>query len=281
MERIIIGGLSALLISTSIYVWNSNEFTKAQKILLLTCFIFPPAQWIGILIILIYNNYKFENTPEKLNEKKVIEKKIKLNSSIDNLLELKEKGILTTDEYNEKVDKIESQKIEEEIKNSSEYKQLKSLFDNNILTTDEFENKIKLLKTNEIFNSILKRNELENSDSLQKVYRETTDNKTLKIISQYNQTIGADVFINDLPAPDGVYNYKSGTHKLILENGKIKERYFIRNYKNFFIEQKSENIVSIGDKVYSLDKKQIEDGKYNLGFALGKIIVENGIIIKF
>lgn len=148
MERIIIGGLSALLISTSIYVWNSNEFTKAQKILLLTCFIFPPAQWIGIIIILIYNNYKFENTPEKLNEKKVIEKKIKLNSSIDNLLELKEKGILTIDEYNEKVDKIESHKIEEEIKNSSEYKQLKSLFDNKILTSEEFENKIKLLKTN-------------------------------------------------------------------------------------------------------------------------------------
>ena len=155
-----------------------------------------------------------------------------------------------------------------------------SLFDNNILTTDEFENKIKLLKTDEIFNSILKRNELENNDSLQKVYRETTDNKTIKIISQYYQTIGADVFIDDLPAPDGIYNYKTGTHKLILENGKIKERYFLKEYKNFFIEQERENTLSIGDKVYSLDKKLIENGKYNLGFVLGKIIVENGKIIK-
>ena len=281
MERILIGAITGLLISTSLYVWNSNNFTKEQRILLLICIVFPPAQWIGIIIILIYNNYKLENTPEKLSEKKVTEKKIELNTTIDNLLELKEKGILTIDEYNEKVDKIESQKIEVQIKNSSEYKQLKNLFENNILTADEFENKIKLLKTEKIFKSIVKRNELENSDTLLTVYRETTDNKTLKIISEYNQTIGADVFINDLPAPDGVYNYKSRTHKLILENGKIKERFFIKKYKTFFIEQKSENIVLLGDKVYLLDEKQIEDGKYNLGFGSGKIIVENGIIIKF
>jgi hypothetical protein len=280
MKEILIGGITGLLISTSLYVWNSNNFTKEQRILLLICVVFPPAQWVGIIIVLIYNNNKLENTHEKLSEKKVTEKKIKLNSTIDNLLELKEKGILTIDEYNEKVDKIESQKIEVEIENSSEYKQLKNLFENNILTLDEFEIKIKLLQTDEIFKRIVRRNELENSNSLKTVYRETTDNKTLKIISEINQTIGADVFIEDLPAPDGIYNYKSKTHKLILENGKIKERFFIKKYKTFFIEQKSENIVSLGDKVYLLDEKQIEDGKYNLGFGLGNIIVENGILIK-
>jgi hypothetical protein len=153
MKQVIIGAVMGLLISTSLYVWNSNTFTKEQKIFLIICIIFPPAQWIGILIILIYNNYKSENTPEKLIEKKVIEKKINLNSSIENLLELKEKGILTIDEFNEKIEKIETQKIEEEIKNSSEFKQLKSLFDNNILTLAEFENKIKLLE-----NKYLKKN---------------------------------------------------------------------------------------------------------------------------
>ena len=76
MERIIIGTLSALLIYSSAYVWKSNMFTKIQKTLLLICIIFPPAQWLGILIVLVYNNYKLENTPEKLNEKKITEKKI-------------------------------------------------------------------------------------------------------------------------------------------------------------------------------------------------------------
>ncbi len=161
MERILIGAITGLLISTSLYVWNSNNFTKEQRILLLICIVFPPAQWIGIIIILIYNNYKLKNTPEKLREKKVTERKIELNTTIDNLLELKEKGILTIDEYNEKVDKIESQKIKVQIKNSSEYKQLKNLFENNILTADEFENKITLMKTEKIFKSIVKRNETE------------------------------------------------------------------------------------------------------------------------
>lgn len=154
MKQVIIGAVMGLLISTTLYVWNSNSFTKIQKMFLLICIIFPPAQWIGIIFILIYNNYKSENTPEKLIEKKVIEKKINLNSSIENLLELKKKGILTIDEFNEKVDKIESQKIKEEIKNSSEFKQLKSLFENNILTLDEFENKIKFLE-----NKYIKKNE--------------------------------------------------------------------------------------------------------------------------
>jgi hypothetical protein len=268
-----VGLIVGLAFASSIYVWNNEKFSSVQKTILLICIIFPPAQWLGIFVVLAYNSSVESNMPERKTEKK-------LDTTISNLTELKEKGILTAEEYKTKVQKIETEKTEQSLKSSLEYKQLKSLFDNKILTLEEFENKIKLLKTYEIFNSIHKRNELENFDSLQKVYRETTDNKTLKIISQYNQTIGAEVFINNLPAPDGIYNYKSGTHKLILENGKIKERYFIRKYKNFFIEQKSENIVSIGDKVNSIDKNQIEDGKYNLGFALGKIIVENGIVLK-
>lgn len=153
MKQILIGTVTGLLISTSLYVWNSNKFTKEQRIFLLICIIFPPAQWVGIFIVLIYNNYKFENTQEKLSEKKVIEEKEKLNLSINNLLELKEKGILTIDEYNEKVDKIESKKIEKEIKNSPEYKKLKSLFDDNILTADEFENKIKILENKYLRNN--------------------------------------------------------------------------------------------------------------------------------
>jgi hypothetical protein len=246
---------------------------------LLICIVFPPAQWIGIIIILIYNNYKLENTPEKLSEKKVIEKKIELNTTIDNLLELKEKGILTSDEYYEKVDKIESQKIEVQIKNSSEYKQLKNLFENNILTADEFENKIKLLKTEKIFKSIVKRNELENSDTLLTVYRETTDNKTLKIISEYNQTIGADVFINDLPAPDGIYIYKAINFKLIIKNGKIEKRFYLEKFKNYIFEKSNSYAPTTGDKVYNLNWTKAQNGKIQYSI-FNNLTIEDGIIVK-
>src|SRR5690606_33467971 len=68
-------------------------------------------------------------------------------TSISNLTDLKDKGILTDEEYYEKVKKIEDQKIEQDFLNLTEYKQLKSLLDSNILTKDEFENKIEVLKS--------------------------------------------------------------------------------------------------------------------------------------
>ena len=57
------------------------------------------------------------------------------------------------------------------------------------------------------------------------VYRELTDGRTIKIVSQNNETIGADVFFDDEPVPDGDYIYQSQTHRLIVENGKIVKKY--------------------------------------------------------
>ena len=65
---------------------------------------------------------------------------------------------------------------------------------------------------------IEKENEL-----IQTVYRETTENKTLKIVSVNYETIGADVFIDDKIAEDGVYSYKNDNRKLIIKNGKIEK----------------------------------------------------------
>ena len=64
---------------------------------------------------------------------------------------------------------------------------------------------------------------------METVYRELTDGRTIKILSQNNETIGSDVFFDDEPVPDGDYVYKSLTHKLIVKNGKIVERYFGNN----------------------------------------------------
>ena len=60
---------------------------------------------------------------------------------------------------------------------------------------------------------------------METVYRELTDGRTIKIVSQNNETIGADVFFDDEPVPDGDYIYQSQTHRLIVENGKIVKKY--------------------------------------------------------
>lgn len=57
----------------------------------------------------------------------------------------------------------------------------------------------------------------------QTVYRETAENKTLKIISTNNETIGAEVFIDEKVAPDGEYSYLNDNRKLIVKKGKIEK----------------------------------------------------------
>lgn len=141
-----VGIIVGLTFTSSLYVWSSDSFTKEQKTGLLVCIIFPPAQWLGILIVLAYNSSKRNNSVEKVEERKGNEAKTKLDSTISNLTELKEKGILTEEEYKTKIEKIETEKAEQNLKNSIEYKQLKSLLDSGVLTKDEFENKIQLLQ---------------------------------------------------------------------------------------------------------------------------------------
>jgi Short C-terminal domain len=205
-----VGLIVGLTLASSLYVWSNEKFNSVQKTILLICIVFPPAQWLGILIVIAYNSNVESNTPERKTEKK-------LDTTISNLTELKEKGILTAEEYNTKIEKIENEKTEENLKNSIEYKQLKSLLDSRILTKEEFESKVQLLQSSAE----------KTVNKEETVFRETNNNQILKIIYKPNQIIGASVYIDDTEAPDGVYYYKSGTHKLIIENGKIKEYNFI------------------------------------------------------
>lgn len=137
--------LAGLAFTSSVYVWRSNSFNNLQKIVLLICVIVFPIQWIGIIVVLIYNNYVENNSVENVAERKVQQIKTNLNSSISDLKDLKDKGILTQEEYKVKVSKIENEKYEQDLKNSVEYKQLKTLLDSEILTKEEFESKIKLI----------------------------------------------------------------------------------------------------------------------------------------
>jgi len=117
------------------------------------------------------------------------------------------------------------------------------------------------------------------NSNVQTVFRETKDDIVLKIVSLNYKTIGAKVFIDEKPAPDGIYVYKSNTHKLILKGGAIVERYFIEQVKEYVIEKSEEDTIAIGDKVYLKNGAKIKDGKYKYSF-FKSIIVENGRIIK-
>ena len=66
----------------------------------------------------------------------------KYKSNNQTLKELHEQGILTDDEYYEKSAKLKSEKLQTELKLTDEYKKLKSLLDDGILTKQEFDKKV-------------------------------------------------------------------------------------------------------------------------------------------
>ncbi len=119
---------------------------------------------------------------------------------------------------------------------------------------------------------------LTHSTNTQTVHRETTDNRVLKIISINNETIGAKVYIDERPAIDGIYIYKSFSHKLIVKNGIITERFYLEKSKEYIFEKVNNWEITKGDKIYTLEWVQLMNGKYR--YSIFKhYIVENGKII--
>jgi uncharacterized membrane protein len=139
----LVGIFVGLVTASSIYVWKSDEFNKTQKTFLFICLLFPPLQWVMILVAKYYNNLAYKKSKEYTH----YTKERKIDNSKSTLKELKDSGIITQEEYKEKVERIDNQKTELNILNSKEYTQLKSLFDSNILTKEEFENKVNMLKS--------------------------------------------------------------------------------------------------------------------------------------
>ena len=118
-------------------------------------------------------------------------------------------------------------------------------------------------------------------DSLytQTVLRETIGNRTLEIVSTNYETIGAKVYINNKVADDGVYIYKSFTHKLRIKNGIIIERFYLEKKGDYIFEKVNKSEPAIGDKVYTINWKSVPNGNYRYSF-FKSYIVENGKIIK-
>jgi hypothetical protein len=230
-----VGLIVGLTFTSSVYVWNNEKFSSVQKTILLICIVFPPAQWIGILLVLAYNSNKVNNSIEKITERKVEQVKVNLDNSISNLADLKDKGILTEEEYKTKVAKINAEKEEQSLKNSLEYKQLKNLLDSKILTQEEFDSKIKLIqniskkevdvnKINNILNSVNKNyidSLNDNPIYIRKI--KIKDGTELTIHSYFKSGLreGDKVFINNNPALNGKYKLDWMDY-ITVENGVIK-----------------------------------------------------------
>lgn len=120
-----------------------------------------------ILLIFLYNRFlsiqvsKQTDTNIEINDKQDINT---INEAIDNLKELKEKGILNEEEYNSKSEKIQLEILENQILNSTEYLQLKNLYDLKVLSKEEFESKVEkigdILKDDKINNNNTQQNEI-------------------------------------------------------------------------------------------------------------------------
>lgn len=183
-NNIAVGTIIGLVTASSFYIYNSNKINSTQKTVLMICILFPPVQWLGILIVLAYNNYIENNSFEKITERKIEQKTNTLNSQVESLKDLKEKGILTEEEYSQKISRIEQEKKEENLKNSQEYKQLKSLFDSGVLTKEEFDTKHQLLQNvpqKELPTEIIN----ETIDSLKDKYSEATEEKNKSFTTFY------------------------------------------------------------------------------------------------
>lgn len=145
-KNIGVGLIIGLTVATSLIAYNSNKFSKAQKVFLLICIIFPPLQWVSMLILLGINRYRQVNSVEHIVNKKNQKETNDYDDNINSLRELKVKGILTDEEYEQKLKNLENSKSESQLKLSGEYKNLKSLYENGILTEKEFKSKVDFLK---------------------------------------------------------------------------------------------------------------------------------------
>lgn len=113
----------------------------------------------------------------------------------------------------------------------------------------------------------------------QSVDREILNNEILKIVSVNNETLGAKVYINGQPAKDGSYIYKSLTHKLVVKDGQVIERFYLEKIDNYIFEKKTMSEPTVGDKVYTSDWVLVANGKCK--YSLFKsYIVKNGEIVK-
>jgi len=143
-ERILIGAIVGVGTVSSIYIWKSENFSKAQKAILLVFILFLPLQWILAIVMYFYNKNRNSLTSFKQ------EKSIK---NLDELEFLKSTGILSEKEFKEKTEEVKTNLETANLKETEEYKSLHKLNKSGVLSDEEFNNKVQLLLSNKINNS--------------------------------------------------------------------------------------------------------------------------------
>ncbi|MCG8182881.1 SHOCT domain-containing protein [Tenacibaculum piscium] len=165
-----VGIIVALTFTSTIFILQSNYFSKNQKIILGILFVFPPAQWVLALIIGIWNKQSESTIGFKIDN---------ANKSDDEIEKLKNLGLLSEEEYKDKKEKVLEMKLNELVLKSEGYISLKKLKQNNILTQEEFEQKSEILK-NEILEQV-NSSEFENTEKNKVQKNSTSDTLTLLI----------------------------------------------------------------------------------------------------
>ncbi|EKF54417.1 hypothetical protein I215_12333 [Galbibacter marinus] len=149
MKEIVVTFIVGLATWSTIYVWTSGRYTLPQKIYLTFCVLFVPLQWISIIIIYFYNSSRISYPANNTQKFKRV---FSTSEQEMSLLVLKQKGILTNEEYHEKLEIIEQNSnilktnlVKEKVKSLDEYKHLHNLLRVSLLSQEQFEKKVYLL----------------------------------------------------------------------------------------------------------------------------------------
>lgn len=132
----LISFLVSVVISFQYVFYSYRKFTATQ----LLCFWFLP-----YLTLIYYAIIKGEY--EDLDEKEKKSKVKSLNNTQDSLYKLRERKILSEEEYRKKLEQVQKEKTTLNIEQSEDYIELKNLFQNGILTEQEFNDKIEVIKS--------------------------------------------------------------------------------------------------------------------------------------
>lgn len=144
-KEILAGCLVGLTFTIIIYVYNSKKLYRYQKVILYVSSVFPPAQWVMLIVFLVFNEGLRKNSKEY---KEDAETKLKYK----NLKDLHDVGILTEEEYKSKTEVLDIDLLDKYTKQTDEYIKLKSLHESGLLTQQEFDKKIQILK-DKMFNN--------------------------------------------------------------------------------------------------------------------------------
>ncbi len=178
----LVGLIGSLTFATTNYVRKSHKFNKTLKWILTLLAVIPPVQWVIILLVLFFKSFDTFNSE---SENKLRTSK----ASINDLINLKNKGFISENEFKQKVEKLEADKIDFKIKQSDEYRKLKGLLESKVLTEEEFNSKVKMLYGVYSHNNNVKSNDVEykikedNKESHKKNENHYSSNRIINLFS--------------------------------------------------------------------------------------------------